>query len=85
MTQPMPPGRFDSRASTGLLVSLAGAAFSGRAARGSISPRKATCEVPDERDLHLVQGRRRAQKGQRASSRSSTRTKQGDDLEEMTK
>jgi hypothetical protein len=48
-------------AGAGLLASLAGAVFPGRAARGSVSPRKATCQVPAI-CLHLVQGRRRALK-----------------------
>ena len=33
-------------AGAGLLASLAGASVPGRAARGSVSPRKATCQVP---------------------------------------
>ncbi len=46
VTQRRPPGQFDSRDYARAYSSLAGAAIPGRAARGSISPRKATCQVP---------------------------------------
>ena len=59
----------------------------GRAARGSISPRKATCQVPTS-GLSSFGPRSPARaKGATASSifKINYKDKQGDDLEEMTK
>jgi hypothetical protein len=49
VTQRMPPVRLTAGTMRGLLVSLAGACIPGRAARGSISHKKATCQVPAKR------------------------------------
>ena len=64
VTQRLPPGRFDSRGWRGPTRLTRRGIFPGRAARGSISPRKATCQVPAS-GLHLVQGRRRALRRER--------------------
>jgi hypothetical protein len=52
--------RFDSRTYTAAYSHHSPGHFPGRAARGSVPPRKAICQVSGERVALLFQGRRRA-------------------------
>ena len=59
--------RFDSRAYRGPTHTTRRTGLPGRAARGSASPRKATCQVPASDYSQLVQGRRRLRERREAS------------------